>query len=87
LYEDCPLNFRFNDDPFLEKKILPQYDDPAAEEVCYSCCIPKKDELGSFCEFIYSLDSFIQGVTLDEKGRFSGQAEKKLEEVNYAFVL
>jgi len=36
---------------------------------------------------MYSLDSSIQGVTLDEKGRFSGEAEKKLEEVNYAFVL
>ncbi|BAT89649.1 hypothetical protein VIGAN_06065700 [Vigna angularis var. angularis] len=44
---------KFNDDPSLEKKMLPQYDDPAAEE----------------------------GVTLDEKGRFSGEAEKKLEEL------
>ncbi|XP_014524283.1 SART-1 family protein DOT2 [Vigna radiata var. radiata] len=48
VYED-----KFNDDPSLEKKMLPQYDDPAAEE----------------------------GVTLDEKGRFSGEAEKKLEEL------
>ncbi|QCD87266.1 U4/U6.U5 tri-snRNP-associated protein 1 [Vigna unguiculata] len=44
---------KFNDDPSLEKKMLPQYDDPAAEE----------------------------GVTLDDKGRFSGEAEKKLEEL------
>ncbi|ESW05501.1 hypothetical protein PHAVU_011G184800 [Phaseolus vulgaris] len=44
---------KFNDDPFSEKKMLPQYDDPVAEE----------------------------GVTLDEKGRFSGEAEKKLEEL------
>ncbi|CAJ1978001.1 unnamed protein product [Sphenostylis stenocarpa] len=44
---------KFNDDPSLEKKMLPQYDDPAAEE----------------------------GVTLDERGRFSGEAEKKLEEL------
>ncbi|TKY68478.1 SART-1 family protein DOT2 [Spatholobus suberectus] len=48
IYDD-----KFNDDPSLEKKILPQYDDPAAEE----------------------------GLTLDEKGRFSGEAEKKLEEL------
>lgn len=48
------------------------------------CYIPKKTyvEYGSFCEYLYSLDSFIQGLTLDEKGRFSGEAEKKLEEVN-----
>ncbi|XP_027911148.1 SART-1 family protein DOT2-like [Vigna unguiculata] len=44
---------KFNGDPSLEKKMLPQYDDPAAEE----------------------------GVTLDEKGRFSGEAEKKLEDL------
>nr|KYP51608.1 U4/U6.U5 tri-snRNP-associated protein 1 [Cajanus cajan] len=44
---------KFNDDPSLEKKILPHYDDPAAEE----------------------------GLTLDEKGRISGEAEKKLEEL------
>ncbi|KAK7271827.1 hypothetical protein RJT34_28040 [Clitoria ternatea] len=44
---------KFNDDPSLEKKILPQYDDPAAEE----------------------------GLTLDGRGRFSGEAERKLEEL------
>ncbi|KAJ1442493.1 SNU66/SART1 family [Sesbania bispinosa] len=44
---------KFNDDPSTEKKILPQYDDPAAEE----------------------------GLTLDDRGRFSGEAEKKLEEL------
>ncbi|XP_027353887.1 SART-1 family protein DOT2 [Abrus precatorius] len=44
---------KFNDDPSLEKKILPQYDDPVTEE----------------------------GLTLDERGRFSGEAEKKLEEL------
>jgi len=43
-YEGCSLDFRFNGDPSLEKKMLPQYDDPAAEEVCYSCYIPKKDD-------------------------------------------
>lgn len=48
IYDD-----KFNDDPSLEKKILPHYDDPAAEE----------------------------GLTLDEKGRISGEAEKKLEEL------
>lgn len=44
---------KFNDDPTAEKKILPQYDDPTAEE----------------------------GLTLDERGRFSREAEKKLEEL------
>lgn len=44
---------KFNDDPCSEKKILPQYDDPAAEE----------------------------GLTLDARGRFTGEAEKKLEEL------
>ncbi|KAG5001008.1 hypothetical protein JHK87_022080 [Glycine soja] len=44
---------KFHDDPSTEKKMLPQYDDPAAEE----------------------------GLTLDGKGRFSGEAEKKLEEL------
>ncbi|KAK4263438.1 hypothetical protein QN277_028841 [Acacia crassicarpa] len=44
---------KFNDDPTAEKKILPQYDDPAAEE----------------------------GLTLDERGRFSREADKKLEEL------
>ncbi|KAJ4717416.1 SART-1 family protein DOT2 [Melia azedarach] len=48
IYDD-----KFNDDPSSEKKILPQYDDPAAEE----------------------------GLTLDAKGRFTGEAEKKLEEL------
>ncbi|KAF7824821.1 SART-1 family protein DOT2-like isoform X1 [Senna tora] len=48
IYDD-----KFNDDPTAEKKILPQYDDPAAEE----------------------------GLTLDERGRFSNEAEKKLEEL------
>uniref|UniRef100_A0A2P2JQD5 SART-1 family protein DOT2 n=1 Tax=Rhizophora mucronata TaxID=61149 RepID=A0A2P2JQD5_RHIMU len=44
---------KFNDDPASEKKILPQYDDSAADE----------------------------GLTLDERGQFSGEAEKKLEEL------
>ncbi|XVF04444.1 hypothetical protein REPUB_Repub05bG0083400 [Reevesia pubescens] len=44
---------KFNDEPCSEKKILPQYDDPVADE----------------------------GVTLDERGRFLGEAEKKLEEL------
>ncbi|KAK2456697.1 SART-1 family protein DOT2 [Trifolium repens] len=48
IYDD-----KFNDDPSAENKILPKYDDPAAEE----------------------------GLTLDERGRFSGEAEKKLEEL------
>ncbi|KAG4957469.1 hypothetical protein JHK85_043849 [Glycine max] len=49
IYDD-----KINDDLSTEKKMLPQYDDPAAEE----------------------------GLTLDEKGRFSGEAEKKIEEVS-----
>ncbi|CAM8949357.1 unnamed protein product [Rhodiola kirilowii] len=48
VYED-----KFNGDPGLERKILPQYDDVVLDE----------------------------GVTLDERGRFSGQAEKKLDEL------
>ncbi|CAN0878384.1 SART-1 family protein DOT2 [Linum grandiflorum] len=42
---------KFNDDPMVEKKMLPQYDEPMDE-----------------------------GVTLDNRGHFSGEAEKKLEE-------
>ncbi|KAK4573697.1 hypothetical protein RGQ29_031584 [Quercus rubra] len=48
IYDD-----KFNDDPGAEKKILPQYDDPTADE----------------------------GLALDERGRFSGEAEKKLQEL------
>ncbi|KAL6213113.1 hypothetical protein ACLB2K_012560 [Fragaria x ananassa] len=44
---------KFNDDPTVEKKMLPQYDDPAADE----------------------------GLTLDARGHFTGEAEKKLEEL------
>jgi len=44
---------KFNDVPSTEKKTLPKYDDPAAEE----------------------------GLTLDDRGRFSSEAEKKLEEL------
>ncbi|XP_028753006.1 SART-1 family protein DOT2-like isoform X2 [Neltuma alba] len=44
---------KFNDVPTAEKKILPRYDDPAAEE----------------------------GLTLDERGGFSRESEKKLEEL------
>ncbi|KAF3457135.1 hypothetical protein FNV43_RR01792 [Rhamnella rubrinervis] len=44
---------KFNDDPGSEKKMLPQYDDPAVDE----------------------------GVILDERGRFTGEAERKLEEL------
>ncbi|GAB2272039.1 ESCRT II complex subunit Dot2 [Dionaea muscipula] len=46
-------NDKFNDEPGSEKKMLPQYDDPTAEE----------------------------GVTLDASGRFTGAAEKKLDEL------
>ncbi|KAM7258688.1 hypothetical protein ACFE04_014429 [Oxalis oulophora] len=48
VYED-----KFNVDPFSEKKMLPQYDDPIIDE----------------------------GVALDARGRFTGEAEKKLEEL------
>ncbi|KAA8535718.1 hypothetical protein F0562_030719 [Nyssa sinensis] len=44
---------KFNDEPGSERKILPQYDDPVADE----------------------------GVTLDASGRFTVEAEKKLEEL------
>ncbi|KAG2721801.1 hypothetical protein I3760_02G098100 [Carya illinoinensis] len=48
IYDD-----KFNDEPGAEKKMLPQYDDPTADE----------------------------GVALDERGHFSGEAEKKLQEL------
>ncbi|KAF8102963.1 hypothetical protein N665_0189s0017 [Sinapis alba] len=48
IYDD-----KFNDDPGAEKKMLPQYDEPATDE----------------------------GIFLDAKGRFTGEAEKKLEEL------
>ncbi|KAF4396880.1 hypothetical protein F8388_004848 [Cannabis sativa] len=44
---------KFNDDPNVEKKMLPQYDDPATDE----------------------------GITLDERGRITNEAEKRLEEL------
>uniref|UniRef100_A0A1J3IXY7 SART-1 family protein DOT2 n=1 Tax=Noccaea caerulescens TaxID=107243 RepID=A0A1J3IXY7_NOCCA len=44
---------KFNDEPGAEKKMLPQYDEPATDE----------------------------GIFLDAKGRFTGEAEKKLEEL------
>lgn len=67
-----------------EKKILPQYDDPVTDEVkflftwinvlkIYWICHPQCD--------------LLQGVTLDASGRFTGEAEKKLEEVIIFFVL
>lgn len=34
------MYIRFNDDPTVEKKMLPQYDDPAADEVRISCLFP-----------------------------------------------
>ncbi|KAK4396669.1 SART-1 family protein DOT2 [Sesamum angolense] len=49
IYDD-----KFSDEPGAEKKILPQYDDPVADE----------------------------GVTLDSSGRFTGEAERKLEELD-----
>ncbi|KAL1213043.1 SART-1 family protein DOT2 [Cardamine amara subsp. amara] len=48
IYDD-----KFNDDPGVEKKMLPQYDEPTTDE----------------------------GIFLDAKGRFTGEAEKKLEEL------
>ncbi|KAI3447297.1 hypothetical protein Pfo_003962 [Paulownia fortunei] len=45
---------RFNDEPGVQKKILPRCDDPVADE----------------------------GVTLDSSGRFTGEAEKRLEEAS-----
>lgn len=44
---------KFNEDLISQKTMLPQYDDPVADE----------------------------GVTLDESGRFTGEAEKKLSEL------
>ena len=33
------------------------------------------------------LSFFVQGLTLDERGRFSGEAEKRLEEVRILFSI
>ncbi|CAL0303627.1 unnamed protein product [Lupinus luteus] len=49
---------KFNDDPSVEKKMLPQYDEPTTDE----------------------------GFTLDERGGFSGEAEKKLEELRRRLI-
>ncbi|KAI6672026.1 hypothetical protein NL676_006911 [Syzygium grande] len=56
IYDD-----KFSDDPALEKKMLPQYDDPAQDE--------------------FPLLLMVSGVTLDSSGRFTNEAEKKLEEL------
>jgi U4/U6.U5 tri-snRNP-associated protein 1 len=81
-----PINFRFNDDPSSEKKILPKYDDPAAEEVCCSLFL-LTFQSKKYCECLYSSKFFVQGLTLDERGRFSGEAEKRLEEVRILFSI
>jgi len=48
----------------------------------------KSIEQGSFCECLYSSKFFfVQGLTLDERGRFSGEAEKRLEEVRILFSI
>lgn len=38
----CLLLFRFNDETGSERKILPQYDDPVADEVKFMSCFSKK---------------------------------------------
>ena len=44
---------RFNDDPTLEKKMLPQYDDPAVDEVSMSRLFPTFSSEPSFISFIF----------------------------------
>lgn len=49
--------------------------------------IPKQPILSKvvFLNAYSHLFFFVQGLTLDERGRFSGEAEKKLEEVRICF--
>lgn len=74
--------------------MLPQYDDPVADEVClniFLSCLYVCTLCSRMYAFIYvlKLNFFIcfslQGLTLDSSGRFSGDAERKLEEVIYLF--
>jgi hypothetical protein len=72
---------RFNEDSLSKKSMLSHYDDPMNDEVHI---------LSSFIYFHSPNTALIiiftyQGVTLDEGGRFTGEAERKLEEVNFGF--
>lgn len=74
---------RFSEDLSSKKSILSHYDDPMQDEV---------NMLFSFI-YLHLLSSSVivlsltyQGVTLDEGGRFTGEAEKKLEEVIYLLL-
>lgn len=80
----CVLALRFNDDPSSERKILPQYDDPGAEEVFLSFVYSFCHLSHSYCDFVLKLNACFQGLTLDARGRFTGEAEKKLEEVIFS---
>lgn len=41
----------------------------------------------SYCDFVLKLNAYFQGLTLDARGRFTGEAEKKLEEVIFSWQL
>lgn len=71
---------RFSDDSLSKKSILSHYDDQMEDEVniLFSfICLHFQDISVIVLSLTY------QGVTLDEGGRFTGEAEKKLEEVIY----
>ena len=71
---------RFNEDSSSKKSMLSHYDDPTEHEVnmlfSFICL-----HFLNICVIVLSFT--YQGVTLDEGGRFTGEAEKKLEEVIY----
>lgn len=56
--DEACLIFRFNDDPSVEKKLLPKYDDPATEEVFSSFFLltfqSNRFSAGYFYDFLYS---------------------------------
>lgn len=61
--------------------MLPQYDDPVADEVQSSSLAGFV--CACFCLYacVYIPHNLLQGLTLDASGRFTGEAERKLEEV------
>lgn len=82
------LLLRFNDDTGSERTILPQYDDPVVDEVKFLSCYFKRSLVLYMVHFSF-IGYFLQGLTLDARGRFTGEAEKKLEEVmvlHFGFV-
>ena len=66
--------------------MLPQYDDANADEVRFFSPFTFPPLPSVVSELLAKNDHCLlvcQGVTLDERGRFTGEAEKKLEEVHW----